>query len=1471
MAGLKNIYRMISQKTLKLYVYVDGVNDIPFYGSSSGEFEEFILANGETFVTKDGYVFNVRTMSEQIEIGSFRYDAQRMGGVPTLTFTLMYEDCLDNLWSDNVYAVFNNERHFLKMTPTSSKTNDDTRYKHEVELVAERKILDDTYFYDAVVGDPQENDKPVTNDTELNFYGNIADFAKRMNASLQYTKLQKVNEEGLVIDGYYVVIDEGIKTEDKQLAFDGAVFSQALQESYNTFGIPFYFVGKEIHLGFTNNAIADVLEYGVDDALLSITKQNANFKVVNRATGKGSTDNIPYYYPNNAPKGEIEAVVNTTSDDFEVKVEDMETYSSKIGIDESLEYKKATVTIPKNEDSKEIDFRYTTTHTSKFNLSVTSDSYAKTKIVFSPVVNLNQYTWYKYGGETIMKFEKKAEPKITATFYLNSSQIDQRVLDGDDIILDIDLPIGTSVIRVNLFFEMDSKLTTKLFIGDASITANLSSSEGSSWFRDNRSVELSDVGLSGKGTPEIGDTITQRLIHYTKSSTNLQPSIYRATKGAERFYNAINYPFDYVEGYELQYGEYVGEDNKVHNDLYKKDDGSYIVFANPYVEGNPKEHVFSVDDIKPTIKEMTNSVVWQEEDEETGEMVNVYQRIDVFSEFAYDENDNDETYTDKDNNIAFKHPYFFAKLRKLDFNLFDCAIESEPMTISFTSGNCGACKFTVGVSEEYPTMNPVQVDENGNLVRDEEGRVLCGLEDFQPLVQPQDEQQDTINHEVWIALKKEEDTYGILMPKAPKYDGDTLVEAGHRPKGATWDESKGVYLNDADTFVILGIKLPDEYILSAERKLEKKIIDYIVENNNEKFNFSINFSRIFLEENPNFLAQLNENARLNVRYNDKVYLLYVSSFSYNMGEGDILPEISVELDDTLTIAQNALQNAIDSVRSEIGQAVNSLDMVALGGRLFLRKDVDDVAEGVIDFRNGVVFGEGGDVSVYPDGSAKLSIDYLEVTKKATFTSLEIQERSNVGGQLLITPAAMVCNGVDELDNAYRCYFQTDGDEGEEIFNTFAMDDQAICQTFNTWGSRFYWRLVVGVGDNYIDLSKTDCAPESDIPTIGDKIVQLGNRTNTGRQAAQVLSSHGENAPSFVMYNGIDSFSIEDKEVTGIAWNPENQEPEMYSYGSFYFGDKAKESNYIAFDKKEDEDAKTLRVRANVTIEEGSIMTSRLDVGETEEGDIEAFFNGGDFAKDTSERNCGKLILAAGIPTVEESGLATLEERASVATTRIYEDGCTYTKNLHLQEGCTIGTLKIDKEGIGINGCDDEGYSTAINIYRNVISMSQTYNDGYSCSYKRMLRMDNSDNAEAYITIDENRRVDAIRVTKGTFGGLRPKTTYRDNLERYSDGYRLGVYDFNVFFPATAETHNVYLPDEPEDGQEYWIETAGANINIISNTRPIWVHYTNSKMYVLTHLSRGIVRFKFYEDALVLGESNEFGGIWSASIIESRTD
>lgn len=1105
-------------KVLRLFTYVDGgINDTPFPDSDN-----------------------------PIEIGEFRYDAKRMGGAPTITASVNYPTCLDDVWTDMVYTELNGERYFLKQTPTSSKSNDDARYKHDLIFVAERVILDNAYFFDAVVGDPLENDKPVTNSTKFHFYGNIEDFVRRMNSSLQYTNLQKVDEEGNVISGYYVVLDDDVtKREDKLVSFDDAVFSQALQEAYNTFGVPFYFNGKEIHVGYSTNIIEDVLEYGVDGALLSATRTNANFKVVNRATGEGSSDNIPYYYPNASSKGEISCEVNSVNP-LSVVIVDAEEYANGIGVDETIEFVGAEYTIGNAEyylpspmrwdkytpsNDVYLHFRNVGSKSSvKFRRKITTSG--ATSVEFYPTIS-----WVKMqysDGSVVDNFEQeKVQKHISLNVYKTG---EKAFFTVDDIGVGgttIEIPeagefcIETTVQAVNPF-SLKNFSYIYFYVSYEDVVIS-----DAGWHIGNKRVYLDEIGLSVSGNVTNGDTITQRIGKNISSSSALQPSIYRATDGKERFYNAINYPFAYEEGYELKYGEYI-LNGQVHNDVYKKDNGTYYEFTNEYKEGRPREHVFSVDDIKPTIKEMTNNISWVEKDED-GNNKTVFQRIDMFSEFAYNVGDNDETYTDPDGNTSFRHPYFFGKLRKLDFNLFECASEMGEMTFSMTSGHCGACNFKLGVDEDGQ-FNPVQVDENGNLIYDDRGYVLCGLEDFQGEVEAQDRQQDTINNEVWIALKKEDDTYGILMPKAPKYDEQgNLVDSGHRPVACSSENA-----NDGDTFVILNINLPEEYILHAEKKLEKAIVKYIWENNVEKFNFSVNFSRIFLEENPTIANSINENARLTrVKYNGDEYVLYVSSYSYTMNEGDVLPEIRIELDDTLTIAQNALQNAINEVKSDIASAINAIDVAAIGSRYFLRKDTFDTAEAPINFKGGIFFGEGGDVSYYEDGSAKLTIDYLEVTKKATFTSLEIQEKTHAGGQILLTPAAMVCSRVEETSDAYRCYFQNEGEEGKVIFNQFAEGDQAISQTFNEWGGHYYWRLVTAVGEDYIDLSKTDCAPESDSPSVGDKIIQLGNRDDATRQNAIVIAAYGDDSPYIIQYKGINAFELTDDKIVTKLSSTEN--------------------------------------------------------------------------------------------------------------------------------------------------------------------------------------------------------------------------------------------------------------------------------------------------------------------------------------------
>ena len=1021
------------EKTLRLKTYVNGgIGDTPFPNTD-----------------------------DQIEIGAFRYDAKRMGGAPTITASVNYPSCLDEVWTEDVYAEFNGEKYFLKQTPTSSYNNESTMYKHDLELVSERVILDNVYFFDAVVGNPQENDKPVSNSTKVVFFGDVREFASRLQSSLEYSGLD-----------YTVAVDDDVTSEEKLISFEDQFFSNVLQEIYNTYEVPYYFEGKTIRIGYSRAGVTvPEFSYGVDDALISIAKNNANYKIVNRATATGSSENIPFYYPNNSPKGEIRAdssrsglvikVINGEDFSNNVKIGGVVSYDALSLSSEGMRYKGQSFASGSTVNIADLSGGATATFEFPFTAHNTGTFYLDLDCEIDNIRSPHVY---------------QELPLDTVGYKINIRRYNIRRGEMDTVVKSVESGrISVPIDRADEFIiYVDILLAVKR--GDTNISCDLTltyeNENASGWFYDGKEVTLQQLGLAiASGTPTSGDTITQTLVEYINTSQTLLPYKYRETKGAERFYNATN-------------GTYEG-----------------VTFNNPFVAGHPKEHIFTVENIKPSIEGM----------EYNG------QRIDMFEAFAYDRDDNDETYEDEEGNVYFKHPYFFAKLKPLGFNLFDHAIEQQPMTISFTSGNCGACNFEIAVDEETQ-KNTVQVDENGDLVYDENGMVLCGTEGSgQGLVQFQDIQQDTTNNSVWIALRKEEDTYGILMPKAP-VDG----VGGHRP-------------TTEDTFAILGINLPYEYIINAEKKVEAEIIKYLQDNNGEKFTFSINLSRIYFAENETALENLSENSKIAVIYNGKRYELYVSSFSYSMSEGEALPEIRIDLDDTLKVSQNALQNAISQVKSELGRSIRGLDVVGACEPYFIRKDADDEVRGKPNFLKGVKFGEGGKVDILDNNSAKLTIEYLEVTKKATFTSLEIQEKTHVGGQILVTPASINCGEVEEFDDYYRCYFQTKGEDGDEIFNQFVVGDQAICQTFNAWQSKYYWRLVTGVGEDYIDLSKTVCDTDSDIPSAGDRIIQLGSQAETRRQNAIVIAAYGEGSPYIIQYKGINSFDVgNDKIVTKLS-------------------------------------------------------------------------------------------------------------------------------------------------------------------------------------------------------------------------------------------------------------------------------------------------------------------------------------------------
>lgn len=231
----------------------------------------------------------------------------------------------------------------------------------------------------------------------------------------------------------------------------------------------------------------------------------------------------------------------------------------------------------------------------------------------------------------------------------------------------------------------------------------------------------------------------------------------------------------------------------------------------------------------------------------------------------------------------------------------------------------------------------------------------------------------------------------------------------------------------------------------------------------------------------------------------------------------------------------------------------ALDIEALS-KFFIRKDRPDEAGFLIKFLGGLfsdyiqsmnfssgALGEGFVIKVdSKTGKSYIEVDELFVRIKAMFSELEIKKLSYAGGNYMFTAAGMKCGKVEEHEDFWRCYLLVDDGE-TAIENPFKEGDQVRFQDFNikpgvyeNVSNRYYWRLCVGVGEDYIDLSKTDCDANSDIPQEGDSLVQLGNRTDKKRQNAITLSVYGDDAPSIHQYAGIDSYSLAGKEVTVIS-------------------------------------------------------------------------------------------------------------------------------------------------------------------------------------------------------------------------------------------------------------------------------------------------------------------------------------------------
>lgn len=290
------------------------------------------------------------------------------------------------------------------------------------------------------------------------------------------------------------------------------------------------------------------------------------------------------------------------------------------------------------------------------------------------------------------------------------------------------------------------------------------------------------------------------------------------------------------------------------------------------------------------------------------------------------------------------------------------------------------------------------------------------------------------------------------------------------------------------------------------------------------------------------------------------------------------------------VARQAEQTMIDIIKTSDNKTPSDYNVLsalkAIG--MFLRKDKPDSTNFLMRLLGGLIsdniesqdfssgpFGSGFVVKRDPKtGKSYIEADEIYIRLKAYFDTMEVKHLSHVGGRVVLSPASMECTRVEVISadmdalydyngdplydaessrlyalktgtrsvSVYRCYFKQ-SDDVKEIVNEFAVDDLAQCREFNVKenvsqnvSNQYYWRRVVAVGKDYIDLSADDCDAGSMEPKAGDTIVTVGNKTNEARQHVVFLSSYDDDAPCIKLYSGINDYSMLNKEVTVISPN-----------------------------------------------------------------------------------------------------------------------------------------------------------------------------------------------------------------------------------------------------------------------------------------------------------------------------------------------
>lgn len=634
-------------------------------------------------------------------------------------------------------------------------------------------------------------------------------------------------------------------------------------------------------------------------------------------------------------------------------------------------------------------------------------------------------------------------------------------------------------------------------------------------------------------------------------------------------------------------------------------------------------------------------------------------------------------------------------------------IGQREATVMFSDGLLAGEDYEFVIAKDPTLGNPEAKDP-------ETGDYWCIWEDDSKQIETVDEEGNT------ITVKSK---YRLSLIKS---------DAELRASGLMLPNTKQ-NAKPGDHFFLINIEMPHQYVLWAEDKLQDYLEVELDRVDDENPTFSAKPSAIFCESFEE-REKLRPGTKIRLHNNQLIgetdLVLYINNLTIAYKEGKLLPEWTITVSEEMVASKTSTSAIQGEIRRLSSNLMSSSQIVAEAAKtfetLFLRKDgiaarsyspTHFTAEVTFadttmsdNFRQGGFGGSGWGMYKNLDGSSVFEVDHLFVRRKMNVNEIVINQITAIGGKQVLTSASGTISEVEDIGEAWRCYLeQTDGKQTNE----FAVGDQAYSQMIgdideSTLENVFYWRKVVGIGINYIDLSKTDAATNSNEPHVGDNVVQLGNPTDTSRQSAIVIDVSREGGALMTWLDDITGYNLTAKDSINLGRIEGKTWAEVF--GNLYVGNRER-TKYLKYESLADGKNElsfvgdVIRAAAEEAYFQGSFIAQGY-IGVGSETKVESVLVGmtaedADVPSGVAASE-GQIRFWAGKPFSERYD----------APTKILEGGKLISSEAEIKgeivaESGSIGGFQIGDGRIGsISGPNDPDPNNGMSLYDSFIKFSE---------------------------------------------------------------------------------------------------------------------------------------------------------------------